>query len=114
MKRPGRRMRRYPIGRKPYQPRNDPVTQDVYDDVMRRDGGRCVGPRAGLPGGCGGRLELDHILNGGLGRRGPSSRENLCALCRDHHRWKTEHANDVRPRLVAWVFDIGGVRSSQP
>ncbi len=92
----------------------DPVTGALYDDVMARDGHHCVGPRVGFGGLCQGPLELDHVLNAGHGRRGPSTRSNLVVLCRAHHRYKTEHANVCRPPLVEWIHDLAGVRSRQP
>jgi hypothetical protein len=78
--------------------RRDPVTPDVAAFVLRRDGG-CVGPVVGMPGLCSWRIELDHIDGGGLGRRGPSTPDNLVSLCSGHHRYKTEHARVARPIL---------------
>lgn len=80
----------------------DPVTEAVAGRVRARDGG-CVGPRVGLPGPCDGPLELDHVINGGLSYRGPSTVGNLATLCRFHHRHKTEHATDSRARLVGYL-----------
>lgn len=82
--------------------RKDPVTAFVAAAVLQRDGG-CVGPRVGMKGPCDGRLELDHILNGGMAWRGPSTIENLVSLCTRHHRIKTENARWFRPLLIAWV-----------
>ena len=82
--------------------RRDPVTPETYAAVRARDGG-CVGPRVGLPGPCDGSLELDHIRSAGLGKRGPSTVDNLVTLCRYHHRWKTEHARATRPLLIEWT-----------
>lgn len=85
--------------------RPDPVTEATAAVVGARDGG-CVAARAGFPasaGECEGRPELDHILNGGLQRRGPSTPGNLATLCTRHHRWKTEHARIARSLLIAWV-----------
>jgi len=78
----------------------DPVTPDVAGFVASRDLG-CIGPRAGLPGACDGPLELDHVLTSGLSRRGPSEPGNLATLCRWHHRYKTEHAREARPLILA-------------
>lgn len=80
----------------------DRVTPDTYESVRARDGG-CVGPRAGLPGGCSGPMELDHVVNGGMAYRGPSTAENLATLCSSHHRWKTENARVGRDLLVAYL-----------
>lgn len=84
--------------------RRDPVTPAVYAAVRARDGG-CVAARAGFPDGlpCEGRLEEDHVLNGGLSLRGLSTEDNLVTLCSGHHRFKTEHANLCRRLLVAWI-----------
>jgi hypothetical protein len=87
--------------------RRDPVTEAVWAAVRARDG-RCAAARAGLPDGrpCEGPTELDHILNGGLSLRGPSTPENLVALCRWHHRYKTEHAAVCRRLLVAYLANL--------
>lgn len=85
--------------------RPDPVTEATAAAVRARDGG-CVAGRVGFPdsaGVCEGRGELDHIDNGGLGKRGPSTPGNLVTLCTRHHRWKTEHASTARPLLIRWV-----------
>lgn len=82
--------------------RRDPVTPATAEHVLERDGG-CLGPAIGMPGPCGGRIELDHILNGGLSYRGPSTPENLASLCSVHHRMKTEAAVKWRPLLVVEV-----------
>lgn len=80
----------------------DPVTGPVWAAVRDRDGG-CVGPRAGLDGPCDGPLEIDHVLNGGMALRGPSTIDNLVTLCRRHHRYKTENARVCRRLLVAYL-----------
>lgn len=80
----------------------DRVDEATWASVRARDGG-CVGPRAGLDGPCGGPLEMDHVLNGGMALRGPSEVGNLVVLCRDHHRHKTEHARVSRRLLVAYL-----------
>lgn len=81
--------------------RVDPAT---WAAVRARDGDMCVGPRAGFEGPCGGPLEMDHVLNGGgLSIRGPSVVGNLVVLCRDHHRFKTEHAAVCRRLLLAFL-----------
>ena len=91
-----------PAGGRKGRGHRDPVIDATWAAVRARDGG-CVGPRAGLPGDCGGPLELDHVLNGGLALRGPSTEGNLVTLCRDHHRYKTEHARGARMLLVAYL-----------
>ncbi len=81
----------------------DRVTAEVAEEVIRLDGQQCVGPIIGLPGPCEGWGELDHIMNGGTGKRGPSVVGNLVSLCSAHHRYKTDHAKEVRPMLLRWV-----------
>lgn len=80
----------------------DRVSPDVYEQVRSRDGG-CVGPRVGFPGECSGPIELDHVLNGGMAYRGPSTVENLASLCSTHHRWKTENARSGRAMLSEYL-----------
>ncbi len=76
---------------------------EVVRQIRYRDQG-CLGPRAGFPGSCWGRLETDHIrASGGLGLKSPSVRINGATLCTVHHRWKTEHGRDARPALIAVV-----------
>lgn len=88
--------------------RRDPVTPDVANAVLERDGYLCVGPRVWMPGTCDGRLELDHIANLGMALRGPSRPENLVTLCSRHHRMKTEHGRTWRPVLLKWVSSHDG------
>lgn len=84
--------------------RPDPVTEATAAAVGARDGG-CVASRldAPFPGACEGPVELDHVDNAGLSKRGPSTVGNLVMLCRGHHRWKTEHARIARPPLIRWI-----------
>ena len=83
--------------------RRDPVTHETYYQVRVRDGYGCLGRAVGMPGTCEGWIELDHIRNGGLSLRGPSTTANLASLCRAHHRMKTEASRTWRPLLVAEV-----------
>jgi hypothetical protein len=83
--------------------RRDPVTPATAEHVRERDDFGCIGPAVGMPRFCGGRIELDHILNGGLSFRGPSTPDNLASLCGTHHRVKTEASRKWRPLLVAEV-----------
>lgn len=82
--------------------RRQPVPPEVAQHVLARDGG-CVGPRVGMTGRCGIRIELDHILGGGMGRKGPSTPDNLVSLCTPHHQTKTYAARFWRPELVDYV-----------
>ncbi len=95
-------MKRTAIRRKPHR---DPVTLAMHAYVMQRDGG-CVAPRLDMEGECEGRVELDHILNGGTGKRGPSTALNLVALCSAHHRAKTDNARAWRPLLIEYVCTV--------
>lgn len=93
--------------------RRDPVTPEVYEAVRRRDKG-CVGPRlhredpTAFPGPCYGRIELDHVRAGGMGKRSPSVPDNLMTLCAFHHLWKTYNARRARLLQVAWLDRAGG------
>jgi hypothetical protein len=83
--------------------RRDPVTPELREAVLERDGWACVGRRLWMPGKCNGRLELDHIANLGLSLRGPSTMANLVTLCSWHHRIKTDNGRTWRPLLLAYV-----------
>lgn len=74
-------------------------------EVLERDRG-CVG--TWMPGDCGGTLELDHVrASHGIGMKSETSAGNLVVLCGTHHRWKTAHGREVRPRLLAYLERIG-------
>lgn len=71
--------------------------------VLQRDNG-CVGPRVGMPGDCGGALELDHVrASHGIGMKSPTEAGNLATLCGFHHRLRTEHGRTWRPVLLAYL-----------
>jgi hypothetical protein len=88
----------------------DPVTPRLRKDVLARDKG-CVGPRLGMHDECGSQfgpggqiqLELDHVFNSGMGRRGPSEMWNLVTLCGWHHRIKTESSRKWREVLYEYL-----------
>ena len=87
----------------------DPVTPELVELLRARDGG-CVAPLLGIPTPCGSQwgsgrivLEIDHVDNAGLGRRGPSTPANTVLLCGRHHRDKTEHARRWRELLHAYL-----------
>jgi len=88
----------------------DPVTPEIRALVLTRDRG-CLAPKIGMPGYCGSQfgpaknppLEIDHVNNSGLGKRGPSTPENLATLCGLHHRMKTEQARVWRPKLNEYL-----------
>jgi hypothetical protein len=92
-------MKRSRIRRKPHR---DPVTPELHDYIVTRDAG-CVGPLLDMDGSCYGKLEIDHIDNAGLGRRGPSVPSNLVTLCATHHFLKTTNARTWRPVLRQYV-----------
>ena len=97
-------MKRTALRRKPHK---DPVTPELWFYVIARDGG-CIGPRVGMEGVCRGRLELDHLMNGGVGKRGPSTARNLSTLCQTHHYQKTNAAKAWRPYIAAYLERIEG------
>lgn len=89
-----------PIKRVKVKPRRDPVTPALRAYVLQRDGG-CVGREYS---GCEGPIEIDHVrASGGLGLRSSSEKGNLVALCRWHHRAKTEYGRIWRPLLLAYL-----------
>lgn len=84
--------------------RGTEIPPHVRNYVHARDFG-CVGPRAGLPGPCDGPLTQDHVRSsGGIGMKSPSEAWNLVDLCWfGHHQWKTEHPQEARPLLLAYL-----------
>lgn len=95
--------RRTPLRR---HPRKDPVTPELREAVLERDGG-CV---ARLFDEelmyCRGRLTLDHVKDEPrMGVRAPSDRAHLVSLCTWHHLesgWATSH----RPELRAYLEGV--------
>lgn len=86
---------------------NDPVLQPVRNYVLARDA-RCIGVVVGMTGPCEGRAEIDHVMNAGKGKRGPSIKTNLVSLCSRHHLEKTSHASRWRPRLMDYLSRVEG------
>ena len=76
-------------------------------DVLRRLRERdriCVGAVIDMPGPCYGMLEPDHVrASGALGRKSRSTLDNGAMLCSAHHRIKTEHGREWRPRLLDYI-----------
>ncbi|MEO7837627.1 MAG: HNH endonuclease signature motif containing protein [Acidimicrobiales bacterium] len=104
-------MKRTPLRRTRMRPwrrkAEDRVTPAVANYVLARDNG-CVGITLDLEGPCDGRLELDHVDNGGLGKRGPSTADNLVSLCSAHHFKKTNDARAIRPLLRGYLDRVEG------
>ena len=80
----------------------DPVTPELREYILTRDGG-CVAPLLEMERECFGRLEIDHVMNAGKGKRGPSIPTNLVALCGVHHYQKTVNARTWRPILLRYL-----------
>lgn len=79
------------------------IPSKVRDEVKARDRG-CVGPRVGMPGECFGGLEIDHVrASGGIGMKSPSEAWNLTVLCAAHHRYRTDHGREWRPKLLDYI-----------
>ncbi len=83
----------------------DPVTEEVRQYVLERDGYRCLGPRLGAMTQCRGPLTLDHVKSQPMmGKRAPSRADSLVTLCQFHHvetRWATSHRDTLRAYLRA-------------
>ncbi len=90
------------IRRKPHR---DPVTPELREYILARDKG-CVGALLDMEGPCDGRIEIDHVVNAGLGKRGPSIPLNLASLCSAHHREKTDNARAWRPMLIEYLCNV--------
>ena len=88
--------------------RGTAIPDEVRRQVLLRDSG-CVGHRfAGMPGPCTFGLELDHVrASGAMGKKSPSTADNLVALCPVAHRMKTLEGRTWRPRLLAYLADVG-------
>lgn len=80
----------------------DPVSPELRQAVLRRDGG-CLGPRLDPTSyECSGRLTLDHVKDQPMmGRRAPSDMAHLACLCWRHHLdgWATSHRPELREYL---------------
>lgn len=86
----------------------DPVTPELRQHVLRRDGG-CVAPRLDPDAGrCYGRLTLDHIRDQPMmGKRAPSDPAHLATVCEAHSeggmragmQWNTAHRAMLREYL---------------
>lgn len=90
----------------------DPVTAAIRAYVLARDAFRCVGVVVGMRGECEGHAEIDHVMNAGKGKRGPSVPSNLVSLCSRHHLEKTHHASRWRPPLMAYLARVEGVEEA--
>ena len=83
--------------------RKDPVTPELYAEVMARDGWMCVAQRLD-PGAYSheGPLTLDHVKDQPrMGVRAPSDIDHLVVLCYHHHLdgWATSHRPLLREYL---------------
>ena len=97
----------------------DPVTPELRDAVLARDGWRCVAPSLGARDLCRtafgdpmeyageyrvAHLELDHVKDQPrMGVRAESDLGHLVALCPWHHResgWATSHRGELREYLA--------------
>ena len=93
----------------------DPVTPDMRAFIAHRDGscvmsqldpthicrdtwGNEISPYA--------EFELDHVDNGGVGRRGPSVPSNLVRLCPWGHAEKTNDARKWRAPLRRYLSEV--------
>jgi hypothetical protein len=105
-------VKRTRIRRKPHA---DPVTPELRIEVAERDG-ECVLSKLDPTHICRdqwgnevsptGVFEIDHVLTGGLGKRGPSVLSNLVRLGPWGHAHKTYNARLVRPYLLAYLESV--------
>ena len=89
-----------------------PPPESLWDYIIRRDDG-CVAPRLGLgvERACFGRVEVDHVrASGALGKKSPSTADNLVSLCGQHHYLKTMNGRTWRPRLIEYINEKEGIR----
>ena len=67
----------------------------------------CIGPLAGMPGGCDGGIELDHVrASHGVGIKSKSIATNGAPLCGWHHDLKTRDGKTWRPRLLDVIASL--------
>jgi len=79
------------------------IPPDIRRYVEQRDR-VCVGFVVGMPKDCAGSLELDHVrASGALGRKSPSTADNLVRLCAWHHHFKTLNGREWRPVLIDYI-----------
>jgi hypothetical protein len=79
------------------------IPPDVRRYVEQRDR-QCVGLVVGMPGRCLGGMEVDHVrASGALGRKSPSTADNLVRLCAFHHHTKTLDGRLWRPVFLAYI-----------
>lgn len=82
---------------------------EVRRAIRARDGGYCVGERAGFPPDVLAKcirvpVELDHVrASGALGMKSRSTVDNGVELDPFCHRWKTQHGKTARPLLIAYI-----------
>jgi len=98
-------MNRRPIRRHAHK---DPVTPEMRQAVLERDGRTCVKPKIepNTPDStCFGPLTLDHVRDFAmLGKRAPSDMAHLVTICWNHHiidGWATSHRPELRAYLEA-------------
>jgi hypothetical protein len=44
-----------------------------------------------------------YLASGGIGMKSRSTVDNGAMLCSVHHRWKTEHGREWRPKLIDYI-----------
>jgi hypothetical protein len=75
------------------KPKRNPMPEGRWEEVVARDR-QCQAPLYGLGGFCGGKFEVNHIRNRGMGGSSDPhvhDLDNLMLLCSNHHQWVTEH-----------------------
>lgn len=96
----------------PMKPSRGTVIQpDLRRQVLARDGYKCVLRQLGIEHPCMGDsgLELDHVrASGALGKKSPTTADNLVALCPEAHRTKTNNGRAIRPLLLDWIARRSG------
>lgn len=86
------------------QSRGTVIPPEVREAVYRRDQGRCVPALVGIVHTCSPGRELDHIRSSGaLGKKSPSTLDNLITTCPAGHRVKTDNGKVGRPLLLAYI-----------
>ena len=89
------------------------IPTSVRRVVHARDRGQCVVALVGVAHECLPGRELDHVRSSGaLGRKSPSTPENLVTTCPVGHRIKTENGRTVRPLLLAYLDQHAAVTAA--
>jgi hypothetical protein len=79
--------------------KRNPMPDGRWEETMHRDDWACQAHRMGHEHHCGGKLEVNHIRNRGMGGSSDPAvhdLDNLQVLCSTAHLWVTEHPVEAK------------------